>query len=571
MRKGLRVALEADQRRALENVRAVAARIWAHPLHRTCADHGVSHSERVIALLGGLTAGMMATDKRLSAAEVWVLLAAAYLHNIGMQHNTFAESSFEEVRLEYGERTAEMIFAVFKDPKEAFPISLADDPAICEAVALVARGQGQVNLLSDEYDDLVSGGGNLRLRLLAALLRFADALDIDHRRVDLERMKLVTLPAESRLRWWKCHYVGGVRIDDNEYIRIQYRFPSEKAADYERLIVPLVEADIRGLLASLEEVFRTGGIKVALGPSQTRALRLVEPIPPQVEALAAKRTEPDLHVEPAFWEHFAVVISFGKVVHKAFQAIDFSHGPRLLERAENIARYPMDATLLVGFNKGWEDFYQYFQAFTVREMFEPPERTRAWLKRVDASFQHLRGRAVRMGRDVEASAKAVADASGYYQEIKALMLSYPERVADIADVVGRQKAGSASRWDRGRLRKMLVAKFEEEELRRLCAKTAGVAYKDLPGEERAAKARSLVAHFDRREQLRHLVDACRDLRPDVAWVEQLDVPYPTQLANKTRELIQTTRSLAVQADSLIQNLIDVIVPKGGRHERRSDD
>ena len=50
--------LNADQRRTLGNVRAAAARIWARPLHRYYTDHTVDHSERIIALLDGLTAGI---------------------------------------------------------------------------------------------------------------------------------------------------------------------------------------------------------------------------------------------------------------------------------------------------------------------------------------------------------------------------------------------------------------------------------------------------------------------------------------------------------------------------------
>ncbi len=172
--------LDTDQQRALENVRKAAARIWARPLHRYFTNHTLEHSQRIIALLDGLAAGMMQTDKRLTPTEVFVLLAATYLHDIGMQNEKFASGDLVEIR-EHHQQTAEMIYAVFEAPAEAFPTPLARDPAIVEAVALVARGHRRVNLDADDYDSFVHGGETLRLRLLAALLRFGDELDIDHR------------------------------------------------------------------------------------------------------------------------------------------------------------------------------------------------------------------------------------------------------------------------------------------------------------------------------------------------------------------------------------------------------
>jgi len=302
--------LDADRRRALENVREAAARIWSRPLHRYYTDHTVDHSQRVITLLDGLTAGMMTTDKRLCPTEVFCLLAATYLHDIGMQNEKFAGGRLDEIRAHHNEQTAEMIYAVFEDPAHAFVMPLARDPGLVEAVALVAKGHRQVDLNAAEYEPFVHGGETVRLRLLAALLRFGDELDIDHRRVDLEQMKLLALPVDSQLHWWKCHYVSGVSIAD-EYIRVSYRFP-QKRPDYEGLIVPLVEGEVRAKHTALEEVFRAHAVKVALGRPQVRLMRLVQPLPPEVEALARQRVEvegkssarsPDRRQSPATLPH----------------------------------------------------------------------------------------------------------------------------------------------------------------------------------------------------------------------------------------------------------------------------
>jgi hypothetical protein len=277
--------LDANQRRALANIREAVERIWARPLHRYYTDHTVAHSERVITLLDGLTAGMMTTDKRLSSTEAFVLLAATYLHDIGMQDERFAEGNLDQIREHHNAQTAEMIYAVFENPSDAFTIPLDRDPIIVDAIARVSKGHRKVDLTSPDYQPLIRGNEVIRLNLLTALLCFGDELDVDYRRVDLEAMKLMNLPIESQVHWWRCYFVSGVSIVD-EYIRIAYRFPQDRP-DYEMLIIPLVENEIRLKHRALEETFRANAIKVALGVKpEVYLVRTVQPMPPEVEAQA---------------------------------------------------------------------------------------------------------------------------------------------------------------------------------------------------------------------------------------------------------------------------------------------
>jgi hypothetical protein len=280
--------LTPDQRRALGNVRAAAERIWKAPLHRYYTDHTVAHSDRVIALLDGLTAGMRGTDQRLVPSEAFVLLAAAYLHDVGMQDERFADGDLEAVRAAHHEVTAEWIYRTLEAPETVVDLGLPDDPGLVEAVALVAKAHRRVDLGASDYDPFPHGGETVRPRLLAALLRFGDELDIDHRRVDLALLKLMAPPVESQLHWWKCQYVSGVSIVD-EYIRIAYRFPRSRP-DYEDLIIPLVETEVRQKLESLEEILRAHSVKVALGKSQVRLMRTVKPMSAEVEALARQES-----------------------------------------------------------------------------------------------------------------------------------------------------------------------------------------------------------------------------------------------------------------------------------------
>jgi hypothetical protein len=99
----------------------------------------------------------------------------------------------------------------------------------------------------------------VRPRLLAALLRFADELDIDHRRVYMDRLKLMKATSYSHLRWCLCDYVSDVQIE-NEYITIHYRFPPSYEKDGPH-IRELVEAEIESKLTSLKDIFWPNGVK----------------------------------------------------------------------------------------------------------------------------------------------------------------------------------------------------------------------------------------------------------------------------------------------------------------------
>jgi hypothetical protein len=69
---------------------------------------------------------------------------------------------------------------------------------------------------------------------------------------------------------------------------------------------------------------------------------------------------------------------------------------------------------------------------------------------------------------------------------------------------------------RASLRKNLVEFFNDSELRDLCF-DMNVDYESLNGQNKADKARELVAFCERRQVIADLVARCRKLRPKVEW------------------------------------------------------
>jgi tetratricopeptide (TPR) repeat protein len=70
------------------------------------------------------------------------------------------------------------------------------------------------------------------------------------------------------------------------------------------------------------------------------------------------------------------------------------------------------------------------------------------------------------------------------------------------------------------LRQTLTDRFNEGELRTLCFDLS-VDYDSLPGEDKASKARELVAYLQRRDRIRELLETGKRLRPDIPWEDAL--------------------------------------------------
>jgi tetratricopeptide (TPR) repeat protein len=174
---------------------------WTFLEHYT--NHDVDHSERVIGILDKL---LDETPDMLNEHERFILLASAYLHDIGMQSPThaglpqkieYSMSEKETVRERHNESSAKMI-------------------------------------LIDEVEDTSFDGEKLRLRLLIALLRLADELDQDHRRVNMKILKRKDIPVMSKFHWWSHHYVQSLLIEKGK-IKLYFRFP-ENYRQEERII-----------------------------------------------------------------------------------------------------------------------------------------------------------------------------------------------------------------------------------------------------------------------------------------------------------------------------------------------
>jgi tetratricopeptide (TPR) repeat protein len=246
-------------RKDLKPICQQAKRIWAIPELTHYTDHTVLHSARVIKHIDDLAA-LLAREDKLNDNEAFVLLAAALLHDVGMQRlNVFdsdlAQHLFTPEQVEQGRRSRPRCEELVREHHhligaEWIRTELSKswpNRDFVEEIAVVIKGHTKADLSA--LQDHRKAGKPMRIRLLAALLRLADELDLDFQRVDLDRLKHASITPESKAHWWKCHYVESVDVLEHGQVEVTFRFSSEDTSQVRDIIRGLVLDGLRQKMA----------------------------------------------------------------------------------------------------------------------------------------------------------------------------------------------------------------------------------------------------------------------------------------------------------------------------------
>ncbi len=233
----------------LHTVRSQAAPLLDNPVHLHFTDHTSAHSGRIIDILRRLLKG----QNNLSEDELFVLLVAAHLHDVGTQIRksdllrfsgldkllsksamTRADLESETALLSFIRRWHHILtyFMITDLLRNYFGL---DNCCYTEEIALVAQGHRKVDLTSEAY----RRKGAIRVNLLAAFLRLADELDCDRNRVDLRRMRVLDLNPDNKFYWLGHHCIDRLDIE-NHYIKLYGRVPVGFRKEFQLLyVVPL--------------------------------------------------------------------------------------------------------------------------------------------------------------------------------------------------------------------------------------------------------------------------------------------------------------------------------------------
>src|SRR6202035_4717205 len=177
--------------------------------------------------------------------ELYVLLAACYLHDIGMQDfkigdgrgiEQLTEDDYKLIRDRHPERGRQLIIdRTLRRDRDDFRIDLDDDPQYLVPIALVSQGHGSSFYIKtvEELRALPNRPGNqarFRAGLLAALLLMGDELDLHERRAKFPQE--FALSPTSLLHHYIHHYVTSVevvagRTPKHRRIRLALQFPRD--------------------------------------------------------------------------------------------------------------------------------------------------------------------------------------------------------------------------------------------------------------------------------------------------------------------------------------------------------
>lgn len=208
--------------------------------HVHFTNHGPEHSERVHTQKLAQLAQELPEASRLTSDEVFVVSAAAWLYEIGMQSPSL--KPVLDVEFRPGDSLPFPQLQEIRENKH-----LLSERLIIDSVRRDYQGPPlQLGMVSpgDDYSQLIAevcswcsseplenvpetspvGGVPVRVRLLVALLRLADQLYIDRSRVNLDLLERADLAEDQFARWWAYYYAQTLPVARGQ-IRFHYFLP----------------------------------------------------------------------------------------------------------------------------------------------------------------------------------------------------------------------------------------------------------------------------------------------------------------------------------------------------------
>jgi len=204
----------------LRRIREAQRGNWSPVMLTWFTDHtSEGHSRRIIELLGQAFDG----EKVLTSNELFVLLAACYLHDLGMQDVKIGDRGIEHldsrdwnvVRDRHPARSRQLITdRTLARQRDQFEIGIPQNSDFLEPIAIVAESHGsrfyEKAIEELRQRDFTPGNAPARLCAVAALLMVGDELDLHRTRVGAWPSDTFTLSPTGQLHFHLHSYVSKV-------------------------------------------------------------------------------------------------------------------------------------------------------------------------------------------------------------------------------------------------------------------------------------------------------------------------------------------------------------------------
>lgn len=270
---------------AMDNIVNASSEIWSLTQIKRFTDHSLKHSERVLDIALRISSGL---ENGLNEREMFILVAACYLHDIGMQWGHYCEKSeldgepleeWDTIRQHHAERSVLMIKALLGDRKSlelmnGFRPTLAPiinflDSIQLSSAALMNDLTAVVLSHTKDSQEKESGWNivfqsqshdQLRLDLLAALFRYSDELDMGRFRIyDFSMFDRNEIPSSSLEYWYGCALIDHVEIEVKGSLVIIKIHPDyniiPKMSEHEDFACFLIYKQFKKLVRSLSKPF----------------------------------------------------------------------------------------------------------------------------------------------------------------------------------------------------------------------------------------------------------------------------------------------------------------------------
>lgn len=275
----------------LAELRQVMEDIWSNDSPRIIkdyTDHGDKHCERIsmyILKLLEVNAGHKLVDD-----EIYLLLAGVYLHDIGMQCDVMKFPQILEKAMNFGAKF-EVQFTSSNSNSYSHDeqISIRKNHQFLSVAwidysartGLTVLGSPAKNIPEDLIDDLIDiclhhtklpishcplNGKyrlNIRKQLVASLLRFADELDIESSRVNIETVKTYSVNEFNSIYWWMHHRTTITFIAGN-VINISVRLHPNDVEKYGEFFHNIIINEFQTKNRAVITCLATNGIAVVI-------------------------------------------------------------------------------------------------------------------------------------------------------------------------------------------------------------------------------------------------------------------------------------------------------------------
>ena len=215
-------------------------------------DHGEEHLKRVAENYADIVSSSLID---LSSCELFLALLSIWLHDLGLFLGRKPEEDPVVARKEHYKRVRDAIDCL-ENERNIAAMNLHHK----ELVIIICEGHSRNTNLSSIADSISLYGENIRLQMLASILRVADALDIDQRRTPESIFKLYeeSIPAKSIEHWKKSFAITGIRINP-QYASVDvYVILNEhnlQTLIHQRIMLNEVYDTLRNEIDSVDNVF----------------------------------------------------------------------------------------------------------------------------------------------------------------------------------------------------------------------------------------------------------------------------------------------------------------------------